>query len=437
MYIQIHLKLIDLTEDLQQVVASSRGAAHDDHCDDSLLVVLQQQQQHIFESLVRNTVTKCGVQEVITDTTSDKNKNKNKNNKNNTTTTIKRTNAVHSEDAQTEEVISSILRYVKIKDRYMAFCSLLLKSFLHHSFSSGGFGDVSSSCNNHLGEETPVCKKRKIHILPRTKEGKPYIVVMKEKDNEKTTTTTSPSLPFNISHQFPFVGAAYLGLDSSNGLHPLHEISNNPWIGLDIVSFDSYNETKHLYSCQDEFLNVFQDYFTAKEWAHIQSAHELGGCRIKEFLLRWSIKEAYTKAIGTGMMTNFCSFESSLYHVGKDDDDDGEEEEEKEECREEVILLSSDEILSKRNGIHFFARIQPMSVDGPNTAIEKKVLEWQIIFVPLFTGNEDEQIMQTTPQPSACACICYPIGSETTFSFKDHYRIEISSFKLSNLIRFH
>mmetsp|Transcript_7356 Transcript_7356/g.13947 ORF Transcript_7356/g.13947 Transcript_7356/m.13947 type:complete len:82 (+) Transcript_7356:119-364(+) len=78
MYIQIHLKLIDLTEDLQQVVASSRGAAHDDHCDDSLLVVLQQQQQHIFESLVRNTVTKCGVQEVITDTTSDKNKNKNK-----------------------------------------------------------------------------------------------------------------------------------------------------------------------------------------------------------------------------------------------------------------------------------------------------------------------------------------------------------------------
>lgn len=407
MEINIHLTLINLSEELQatrsyadtNTTATNPRPASASSCDDDISLM----QNSFFERLVRETLTTCGIHEI----------GKRK---------MTRTHAHEDNGEEIDKVISSILRYLKIKDRYVAFCSLLLKSFLHHSFLMTGSGTGRNECDQ---EEI---SKKKIHMLPRTIEGKPYIPLMDDKSESDSITTTS--LPFSISHQFPFVGAAYL--EYTNDLRKLREMSNVcPMVGLDIVNFGSYDDTKHQYSCEDEFLDVFQDYFTVKEWAQIQSADSIGctcsssfSCRIQEFFLRWSIKEAYTKAIGTGMMTNFNSFEIALYsHVADNEEEDGGEE----------VTLLSDQVLKKRDGSHFLAAIQPIVAKHEDkTTTEEKTLDWHIIFVPLYTAQDETR---ETPA-SACACICAPTY-DSEHLIKYHDRINIELFELMDLVRFH
>jgi Phosphopantetheinyl transferase len=409
MEINIHLTLINLSEELQATRSSyadttaatnPRPGVSSSSCDDDISLM----QNSSFENLVRETLTKCGIQEI--------------GKRKMTTTHVPKGNGeeIHKE-------ISSILRYLKIKDRYVAFCSVLLKSFLHHSFLMSGSGIGRKECDQEK------ISTKKIHILPRTKEGKPYILLIMD-DKSESTSITATSLPFSISHQFPFVGAAYL--EYTNDLRNLREMSNIcPMVGLDIVNFGSYDDTKHLYSCEDEFLDVFQDYFTVKEWAQIQSADSMGfacsspfSCRIQEFFLRWSIKEAYTKAIGTGMMTNFNSFETALYrHIANNKEEDGGEE----------VTLLSDQVLKKRDGSHFLATIQPIvAIHEHETTTEEKTLDWHIIFVPLYTAEDETR---ETP-PSACACICAS-AYDSECLIRYHDKIKIASFELMDLVRFH
>jgi phosphopantetheinyl transferase len=263
---------------------------------------------------------------------------------------------------------------------------------------------------------------RKIHILPRTKEGKPYITLV---EKEKSATTT---LPFSVSHQHPVVGVAFLDYTNNPYYNMLDTKSNiSTLIGMDIVIFGYYfDDCKHLYSSQDEFLSVFKDYFTPKEWAHIQNAATTD-CSVKEFFLRWSMKEAYTKAIGKGMMTHFHSFEITITtFFGKQEGED-----------EEVISLS-DVVLSKRETSYFQGRIQKkldVIDDDDDNGIDE-TMDWSFAFIPWhsFEGEDAKEMPSTTA--SGCVCIC---AARTHMSMPCAISsvVNISSCSLNDLIRFH
>jgi phosphopantetheine--protein transferase-like protein len=131
---------------------------------------------------------------------------------------------------------------------------------------------------------------------------------------------------FSISHQFPFVGMAQIGMHHDNKIPVSPPVSPPAVIivGLDIVTFDD-DMIKRLYSNSlDEFLNVFRDSFTKNEWnigiqdptltllTSSSNTNNDNGSKLKEFYIRWSMKEAYTKAIGIGMGLEFNSFEIYL-----------------------------------------------------------------------------------------------------------------------------
>jgi hypothetical protein len=272
----IHLKVINLNEEIPEVARS--GTPDDDISKGTLSSLKTSSSSSFFENLLLDTLTKCAVYDI----------SKGKKT---------RPQSHPSDNEDIRDLTSSILRYVKIHDRYMAFCSLLLKSFLHHSFlAHHSFSSIDCHPGDDNDQDEIVVRKKRIHVLPRTIEGKPYILIENEEENEDNTTTAegSTSFPFSISHQFPFVGAIYL--DSfNNDVYQLRKMSNVcPMMGLDIVTFNAYQDTQHLYSSEDEYLDVFKDCFTAKEWMHIQSAAcnstTRRDCRIKEFLMRWSIK---------------------------------------------------------------------------------------------------------------------------------------------------
>ena len=160
---------------------------------------------------------------------------------------------------------------------------------------------------------------------------------------------------FSISHQFPFVGMAQIIMHGSNSNKNNDDIRKNHInddgtdsnnnnnkimmtgkqlslslpvpvpviVGLDIVTFDD-EIIKRLYSSQEEFLDAFRDSFTKNEWEiGIQDPTLSAANKLKEFYVRWSMKEAYTKAIGIGMGLQYNTFEISLdeeiYYCNNDD----------------------------------------------------------------------------------------------------------------------
>lgn len=102
--------------------------------------------------------------------------------------------------------------------------------------------------------------------------------------------------------------------------------SNDPLIGLDVVTIDAYN--KCLYATIDDSLRVYEISFTPWEWRCIHYSDRnpttdidcVGMMRteegkIREFYLRWAMKEALTKALGVCLGLDFNSFESHLVEV--------------------------------------------------------------------------------------------------------------------------
>mmetsp|Transcript_95702 Transcript_95702/g.194503 ORF Transcript_95702/g.194503 Transcript_95702/m.194503 type:complete len:286 (+) Transcript_95702:525-1382(+) len=138
----------------------------------------------------------------------------------------------------------------------------------------------------------------------------------------------------SISHQFPFVGMAKMVHDDrsrneededNNTLTRTtskHKTTAQPTVGLDIVVFEEINP--RLYSSDEEFLEVFRDQFTENEWNNgIQNPGfaDNPSMRLREFYVRWAMKEAYTKAIGVGMGLEFKSFEIQLRGIDVGDGD--------------------------------------------------------------------------------------------------------------------
>lgn len=148
-----------------------------------------------------------------------------------------------------EKVINAVLRFRKNSDRLLQLCSRILKSSVYH-----------------IVKNNDTLKPKKYVELPRSKYGKPYI--------------PSEDYEISLSHQYPYIGIVS------------HASSNNP-IGLDIVVM------------KDIDLKAFDGMFTSSEWLRIN--HDL-----HTFYIYWSMKEAYTKALGLGMSLNFNSFELHL-----------------------------------------------------------------------------------------------------------------------------
>jgi len=111
--------------------------------------------------------------------------------------------------------------------------------------------------------------QKKYVELPRTKYGKPYI--------------PSEDYEISLSHQYPYIGIAS------------HGSSTNP-VGLDIVVMKEMD------------IKSFNETFTSNEWTRINKSADV----LKTFYIYWSMKEAYTKALGLGMSLNFNSFDMHL-----------------------------------------------------------------------------------------------------------------------------
>ena len=178
-----------------------------------------------------------------------------------------------STPAETYQIKQQVLRYIQPKDRYSALTSTLLKS---HAF----YSIIASQ--RHKEQDLGL---RSVVNLPRTQYKKPFIPVPYERATMKCSE--EDLRPISVSHQHPFVGITQIR-------EHVNKSRENPLlVGLDIVVFEGYNP--RLYADENEFLDIFRDNFTPREWAIIQSHYEY---RLEEFYIRWSMKEAYTKALG-------------------------------------------------------------------------------------------------------------------------------------------
>ncbi|GFZ11235.1 hypothetical protein Acr_22g0006330 [Actinidia rufa] len=147
---------------------------------------------------------------------------------------------------------SSITRYVKSEDRKRALVSKLLQYALVHEVLGIPFDEI---------------------VIKRTVEGKPYLDGYKE-DSEL------PNFNFNASHHGDYVA-----------------IASEPIciVGLDIVSH-SIPEKETI----PEFIQNFSSYFSRLEWDNIVNAGSFDDL-LNEFYRYWCLKEAFVKAIGTGV----------------------------------------------------------------------------------------------------------------------------------------
>ncbi|CAL1401519.1 unnamed protein product [Linum trigynum] len=148
---------------------------------------------------------------------------------------------------------SCITRFVREEDRKRALVSRLLQYSLVREVLQIPYDEI---------------------VIKRTLEGKPYL----ECDNG-----VQPELPnfnFNVSHHGDYVA-----------------IASEPLclVGIDIVSCDlPINETVQ------SFIQAFESYFSRFEWENINKVGSPDET-LAEFYRYWSLKEAYVKAIGSGL----------------------------------------------------------------------------------------------------------------------------------------
>ncbi|XP_020202696.1 L-aminoadipate-semialdehyde dehydrogenase-phosphopantetheinyl transferase isoform X2 [Cajanus cajan] len=157
---------------------------------------------------------------------------------------------------------SSVTRFVKMEDRKRALVSRMLQYALVHEVLQIPFTDI---------------------LIKRTLEGKPYL------DYDKCGLRF-PNFNFNVSHHGDYVA-----------------IASEPvcLVGLDIVSYDvPQGETI------TEFIKFFSSYFSSFEWDNIVNAGTSDDVLI-EFYRYWSLKEAYVKAIGSGLTEGLNKVEFS------------------------------------------------------------------------------------------------------------------------------
>jgi phosphopantetheinyl transferase (holo-ACP synthase) len=327
-----------------------------------------------------------------------------------------------------KDLSSQILRYVKNRDRWLALASCLLKSQVYHHI-------VKSSPSRHKSDE------RAIVDLPRSAYSKPYIPLppvpaVHLLDDNAQTLKQQPERycynAFSVSHQWPFAGVALLLDDNFDEFNSSRDhfcgaddVSTSrpptpPQVGFDIVVFDPPNDK--LYNSTMEFVEVFANMFAPHEWQTIVHCGKKFGddTLLREFYLRWSVKEAYSKALGLGMNINFAEFET-------------------------VFQLSNNELAEEGidGGLWRWVRSQPANGPFPlkGTVVSKSGSTstcWQFSFLPLFAVDDIQPVGQRNETCVGCGCVCVgPLSSEELYSNVSNIDIETEWSSTTTLMEWH
>lgn len=311
-----------------------------------------------------------------------------------------------------EKVEKSIMRYRRDEDRWTSLTSLLLKSlaFYRSQDSSterlGEWGRDGASAE--MGALQIRHKNLPILDLPRTKYHRPYLPRLGwdpanspiDAAKEEGEVDENYHSMMNVSHQYPWVCMAQQQLRAT-------EATSKPTLlGVDLVIFDA-RLGKYTPTIND-FLKSFVRSYTPWEWERINhyrktDSWSIGNLsarrrseesRLREFFLRWSMKEAYTKALGKGMHIEFDEFETKLCGVD--------------------IAAGNPSGGGRVDGIwetirhhssHRGEGSRQLSVTGKvrHTKSPLQVDSWEFIFIPLGGGIMGSNIEST---PIACTCIC-------------------------------
>jgi phosphopantetheinyl transferase len=242
-----------------------------------------------------------------------------------------------------DKVRHDVVKFVQYKDRLLALASILLKSRTFHEtyslhtldglpvFDYNGNTSQSDADKSNDDENDrrraqstnhQLSHQRTIVDLPRTIYGKPYIPVDFASASGMATSEPFDEQtvhPFSLSHQYPFCGLVRLSDTGHCGMHDNESLSltnrstparQTTVVGLDIVVFDPINT--RLYDSVVDFCEALSGNFTAREYNDIVAPQMDEKSRLRELYLRWTVKEAYTKALGVGMGYDFGSLEISL-----------------------------------------------------------------------------------------------------------------------------
>eukprot|EP00814_Leptocylindrus_danicus_P017048 CAMPEP_0116012176 /NCGR_PEP_ID=MMETSP0321-20121206/4976_1 /TAXON_ID=163516 /ORGANISM="Leptocylindrus danicus var. danicus, Strain B650" /LENGTH=347 /DNA_ID=CAMNT_0003481487 /DNA_START=18 /DNA_END=1058 /DNA_ORIENTATION=- len=185
----------------------------------------------------------------------------------------------------------TVMKYVKIDDRWRSLCSVLLKSKAYSEYRFACEESSSSSSSDDVPQSINS-KRLPIFELPRTEYGKPFIETPKKNIWPQSSAVAPPLL--SVSHHGSFVTMATLK-------------DNNPkssiLMGIDLVVIDARPKEG-----VQTFLSYFSSVFSPKEW-RIITGQVSPLQKMREFFCRWALREAYTKALGVGLGMDFGSFE--------------------------------------------------------------------------------------------------------------------------------
>ncbi|KAL3808128.1 hypothetical protein ACHAXA_004982 [Cyclostephanos tholiformis] len=395
------------------------------------------------------------------------------------------TPAIRDDDVRLRTTMAkkSIMRYRLERDRWTSYTSLLLKSMAYYRSIDCEFGASSWEVDerddyNGTGRRGGTMRFP-IVDLPRTRYNRPYLP-----HSSRPTTTNDDSSrdddyvedrshSMNVSHQYPWVCMVQQrppnrrsGALTTTGHAPPE---SHYLLGMDVVVFEA--RTNDYAPTIAEFLEPFANSFTPWEWDRISnnrrgrrimsSSTSSGGrddgddnpyhhsskrsevSRLREFYLRWSMKEAYTKALGLGMHVNFEMVEIRL--LGTDlyvsDEDVGDEE---EGIWTSIKKNATSSDRWGRSSID--ERQRYYSVIGKVKRLESKSSlssswdVWEIIFVPLLPpgSTPSPRLATTAGDGLACACVCRgPLPRNSSSTHVDRCRIGTELLTLLDLIRMH
>jgi phosphopantetheinyl transferase len=321
-----------------------------------------------------------------------------------------------------------VFKFVQVKDRYMSLVSLLLKSRAYHQSTTRCY-----SCDSATVGPTSAARggpRKALVVLPRTPHGKPYLPTPTSNDADRVAFQ-SLLLPFNVSHQYPVVGIAHLGL-CSRGISSSSDIvfGSKLQIGFDVVMFDPY--PARLYQSAVEFVEAFRDKLTCAEWEHLMGMASNGTELLREFFLHWAIKEAYTKAIGVGLGYDFSSLCVTLTEIDRSNGSKG-----------------SSKSAGMSYGDYFASFVNSGSTPTlvPATVhllTEKRTEMWRVALHPIFC-RETNRALQDHSRPRTLAdvagCFCVFVGGgdvKSDAKLADvQPELEVDWLDLDDLVHFH
>jgi len=411
-----------------------------------------------------------------------------------------------------------VLRYLRNSDKFISFVSILLKSQAYHMANND---DNNKHSVNYIFEEgkvrtiidlprttygkpfvptkigvsrnidASVVRQRQRRILiPREdiimRRGREEDQPLQKKEKafwgyrqkeQKRPKSAPPDIiipnellqhPMNVSHQFPYVGIINrLTLSPNSKLDVTisstdddNDESLRSLLGLDIVSFDEsiIGEGKRLYSTFDEFLDVFEGSFTKWEWGRIRRMSS-GREKLREFYVRWAVKEALTKALGVGMGLDFSDFETRHEGVDTGDNMDGSGDGlwkyivDEYRRKKETATDHDCSIYTSAVALRGFV-IQPATstseVWSPTHSGDKpgeRTIIWDFHFVPLsppVTNRFNNDTSVTGQEFGGCACVCLGCREDKHGNGADQLpppvsrcTVSIQKRSLDNLIAFH